>query len=84
MATIDDLPIKNFKDMTDDELRQLIMDTRSRRRHPDPEIKAQSVKKAVAKKKTGKAVALTNVTKLLNGLTKEQATVLLAKLKGAN
>lgn len=82
MATIDDLPIRNFQDMSDEELQQLILQTRSRRRNPDPEVKQASVKKAVTKAKKGKAVALTDVSKMLEGLSSEQAAELLKKLKG--
>lgn len=82
MATIDDLPIRDFKDMSDEELQQLILKTRSRRRNPDAEVKQASVKKAVSKKRKGKAVALTDVSKMLNGLSKDQAAELLKKLKG--
>lgn len=82
MATIDDLPIHNFQDMSDEELQQLILQTRSRRRNPDPEVKQASVKKAVTKAKKGKAVALTDVSKMLKGLSSEQAAELLKKLKG--
>lgn len=84
MATIKDLPIPDFSEMSDEELQALILQTRSRRRNPDNEIKAASVKKAVAKKKTGKAVALTDVSKLLNGLSSEQAASLLQKLRSNN
>ena len=82
MATIDDLPIPDFTKMSDDELQQPILQTRSRRRNPDPEIKKASVKKAVTKAKKGKAVALTDVSKMLKGLSSEQAAELLKKLKG--
>lgn len=82
MATIDDLPIRNFQDMSDEELQQLILQTRSRRRNPDPEVKQASVKKAVTKAEKGKAVALTDVSKMLKGLSSEQAAELLKKLKG--
>lgn len=82
MATIDDLPIRNFQDMSDEELQQLILQTRSRRRNPAPEVKQASVKKAVTKAKKGKAVALTDVSKMLKGLSSEQAAELLKKLKG--
>lgn len=82
MATIDDLPIRNFQDMSDEELQQLILQTRSRRRNPDPEVKQASVKKAVTKAKKGKAVALTDISKMLKGLSSEQAAELLQKLKG--
>lgn len=82
MATIDDLPIRNFQDMSDEELQQLILQTRSRRRNPDPEVKQASVKKATSKAKKGKAVALTDVSKMLKGLSSEQAAELLKKLKG--
>lgn len=82
MATIDDLPIPNFSELSDDELQELILQTRTRRRNPDPEVKAASVKKAIAKKKTGKAVALSDVSKMVTGLTKEQAAELLRKLGG--
>lgn len=82
MATIDDLPIRNFQDMSDEELQQLILQTRSRRRNPDPEVKQASVKKAVTKAKKGKAVALMDVSKMVKGLSSEQAAELLNKLKG--
>lgn len=82
MATINDLPIRNFQDMSDEELQQLILQTRSRRRNPDPEVKQASVKKAVTKAKKGKAVALMDVSKMLKGLSSEQAAELLKKLKG--
>ena len=82
MATIDDLPIRDFKKMSDEELQNLIRDTRARRRNPDPEVKAKSVKKAVAKAKTGKVIAHTDVSKMLNGLSKEQAAALLKTLRG--
>lgn len=82
MATIDDLPIRNFQDMSDEELQQLILQTRSRRRNPDPEVKQASVKKAVTKAKKGKAVALMDVSKMVKDLSSEQAAELLKKLKG--
>lgn len=82
MATIDDLPIRNFQDMSDEELQQLILQTRSRRRNPDPEVKQASVKKAVTKAKKGKAVALMDVSKMVKNLSSEQAAELLNKLKG--
>lgn len=82
MATIDDLPIRNFQDMSDEELQQLILQTRSRRRNPDPEVKKASVKKATSKAKKEKAIALIGVSKMLKGLSSEQAAELLKKLKG--
>lgn len=82
MATIDDLPIRNFQDMSDEELQQLILQTRSRRRNPDPKVKQASVKKAEAKAKKGKAVALMDISKMVKGLSSEQAAELLNKLKG--
>lgn len=82
MATIDDLPIRNFQDMSDEELQQLILQTRSRRRNPDPEVKKASVKKATSKAKKEKAIALIGVSEMLKGLSSEQATELLKKLKG--
>lgn len=82
MATIDDLPIPNFSELSDEELQNLILQTRGRRRNPDPEVKAASVKKAIAKKKTGKAVALTDVSKMVANLSKEQAQELLKQLRG--
>ena len=82
MATIDDLPIPDFTKMTDEELQQLILQARSRRRNPDPEIRQASVKKAVTKAKKGKAVALMDISKMLKGLSSEQAAELLKKLKG--
>lgn len=82
MATIDDLPIRNFQDMSDEELQQLILQTRSRRRNPDPEVKKASVKKATSKAKKGKAIALVGFSEMLKGLSSEQAAELLKKLKG--
>lgn len=82
MATIDDLPIRNFQDMSDEELQQLILQTRSRRRNPDPEVKKASVKKATSKAKKEKAIALIGVSEMLKGLSSEQAAELLKKLKG--
>lgn len=82
MATIDDLPIRNFQDMSDEELQQLILQTRSRRRNPDPEVKKASVKKATSKAKKEKAIALVGVSEMLKGLSSEQAAELLKKLKG--
>lgn len=82
MATIDDLPIRNFQDMSDEELQQLILQTRSRRRNPDPEVKKASVKKATSKAKKGKAIALVGISEMLKGLSSEQAAELLKKLKG--
>lgn len=84
MATLDDLPIKKFSEMTDDELLNLVKETRSRRRSPDPVVREQSKKKAIAKKARGKAIALQNVSGLLDGLTKEQAKELLDKLNSSN
>lgn len=82
MATIDDLPIRNFQDMSDEELQQLILQTRSRRRNPDPEVKKASVKKATSKAKKEKAIALIGVSEMVKGLSSEQAAELLKKLKG--
>lgn len=82
MATIDDLPIRNFQDMSDEELQQLILQTRSRRRNPDPEVKKASIKKATSKAKKAKAIALVGVSEMLKGLSSEQAAELLKKLKG--
>lgn len=82
MATISDLPIPDFTQMSDDELLELVKNTRARRRNPDPEVKEASVKKATTKAKKGKAVALQDVSKMLKGLTKEQAAELLAQLRG--
>lgn len=82
MATIDDLPIPDFTKMSDDELQQLILQTRSRRRNPDPEVKKASVKKATSKAKKEKAIALVGVSEMVKGLSSEQAAELLKKLKG--
>lgn len=81
MATIDDLPIDNFSSLSDDQLKELILQVRGRRRSPDPEIVAQSRKKATSKAKKGKPMALTNVDQLLAGLSKEEAAKLLAQLR---
>lgn len=86
MATIDDLPIPDFSKMSDEELLALVKDVRARRRNPPAEVKEATVKKAVAKKKQGKAVALKSAESLLKGvknLSKEQATEMLRMLGGA-
>lgn len=82
MATIEDLPIANFSEMSDEELLALVKDVRGRRRTPAPEIKEASMKKAIAKKKQGKAVALRSVESLVQGITKEQAAEMLSMLGG--
>lgn len=82
MATINDLPIPDFSNLSDDELQNLILQTRSRRRNPPKEVKEASIKKAVAKKKKGKAVALKNPLEMLKGLSPEQAAELLKTLNG--
>lgn len=82
MATINDLPIPDFSNLSDDELQDLILQTRSRRRNPPKEVKEASIKKAVAKKKKGKAVALKNPLEMLKGLSPEQAAQLLKTLNG--
>lgn len=83
MATIEDLPIKRFQDMSDEELLASILAARSRRRNPPKEIKEVTIKKAVAKKKQGKAAALKDPTSFLKGITPEDAQKLLAQLRSA-
>lgn len=83
MATIEDLPIKRFQDMSDEELLASILAARSRRRNPPKEIKEATIKKAVAKKKQGKAAALKDLTSFLKGVTPEDAQKLLAQLRSA-
>lgn len=86
MATIDDLPIKNFSEMSDEELLALVKDVRGRRRNPPAEVKEATMKKVMAKKKQGKAVALKSAEALLKGvknLSKEQAAEMLRMLGGA-
>lgn len=82
MATIADLPIADFSNLSDEELQDLILQTRSRRRNPPKEVKEASIKKAVAKKKKGKAVALKDPKDMLKGLSPEQAAALLKLLNG--
>lgn len=82
MATINDLPIKNFSDMSDEELLERIKELRSSRRSPDPVIKEKCRKKAISKQKRGKAIALQSVDKFLEGITPEQAKKILQDLKG--
>lgn len=87
MATIDDLPIKNFSEMSDEELLALVKDVRGRRRNPPAEVKEATMKKVMAKKKQGKAVALKSAEALLKGvknLSKEQAAEMLRMLGGAS
>lgn len=82
MATIDDLPIKDFSTMSDDELLDLIKGVRQRRRSPDPEVRKECVKKAVAKRKRGKAIALQDVSNMTNNISPEEAARLLKQLRG--
>lgn len=82
MATIDDISIDNFSDLSDEQLLELVKGVRSRRRTPDAEIKNASVKKAIAKKKTGKADALKDVSSLTKNISAEEAAKIL-KILGA-
>ena len=79
MATIKDLPNKDIAEMTDEELRAHILAMRGRRRNPDPELKAQSIKKAIQKKNN--TTALKSVPSMLKGMTPEQASQLLTALR---
>lgn len=83
MATIEDLPIKRFQEMSDEELLDAILASRSRRRTPPKEIKEATIKKAIARKKQGKAAALKDPTSFLKGITPEDAQKLLAQLRSA-
>ena len=82
MATIDDLPISEFSKMSDEELLELVKGVRQRRRSPDPVVREECKKKAVAKRKRGKAIALQDVTPMLDGISKEGAAALLKQLRG--
>lgn len=73
MATIEDLELFNFSELSDEELLQKIREVRSRRTNPDPEVKEKTVKKAIARQKKGRATALKDVSHLTDGLTQEQA-----------
>lgn len=81
MATISDLPIKDFSSLSDEELLSLIKDTRSRRRDTTSEAHREAKKKAMAKAKKGKAVALQSIDSLTKGLSKAQAASLLSQLQ---
>lgn len=78
MATIADLPNKNIEDMTTEELMEAVKAVRSRRRNPDPELKAKATKIAIQKK--NKTVALQSVDSMVKGMTPAQAAELLAAL----
>lgn len=84
MATIEDLPVRDFSKMTDEELLEAIKEIRSLRRSPDPAVKAACRKKAESKQRRGKAMALQKVDNILEGVTPEMAKALLAQLKGGN
>ncbi len=78
MADIYDLPNKDIAKMTEDELRAHILAIRSRRRAPDPEMKASAKKKAISKK--NKTVEIQSVSSMLKGITPEQAKEILEQL----
>lgn len=82
MATIDDLDLPDFDSLSDEELLDLIKDVRARRRTPAPEVREKARKKAVYKQKRGKAVALQNVSKMMEGISAADAAELLKKLGG--
>lgn len=81
MATIDDLNIPDFADMSQEELMELIKHTRQRRRTPPPEVREQTRKKAEAKQKRGKAIALQDVNKFTENLSPEQAMAILKEIQ---
>lgn len=81
MATIDDLLQQDFSTLSDTELLELIKHVRQRRRAPDTSTKEACKKKAVAKRKRGKAIALQNVEPLADGITQEMALKILGMLK---
>lgn len=83
MATIEDLPIPDFSKLSDEELQGLILKVRGRRREPDPVIKEKAQKIGQAKAKKGKPMALSSVSSLLNGLSKEDAAKLLETLRSS-
>jgi hypothetical protein len=73
MATIDDLPIPNFTDLSDSDAMELILAMRARRlagMQSEPRVRR------VAKSKTkGKSI-----DKLLSKLTPEQLTILMERM----
>lgn len=82
MATIDDLPITDFSSMSDEELLEMVKGVRTRRRNPAEEIKQASIKKAIARKKTGKATALKSPSQLVKGISAKEAEELLKIIGG--
>lgn len=80
MATISDLPIQNLHDLSDEELLSLIRGVRGRRRDTTSEAHQEAKKKAVAKQKKGKAVALQSVDSLLKGVSPALAKQLLSQI----
>lgn len=80
MATISDLPIKDLRSLSDEELLSLIRGVRGRRRDTSSEAHQEAKKKAQAKAKKGKAVALQSVDSLLKGVSPALAKQLLSQL----
>lgn len=80
MATIHDLGIADIAKMSDEELKNHILAIRSRRRNPDPEMKAHAKAKAIKKKNN--TAALKSTYELLKGVTPEQAAIILKQLQG--
>lgn len=83
MATIQDLPIKDLSSMTDEELLECIKDVRARRRDKTSEAHQETVKKAKAKQKKGKATALQSVSSLVSSMSPTQAAELLSALRNS-
>lgn len=82
MATIHDLDIPDLTKLSDDELINLIIETRKRRRNPSAEVKKKNEEFKEKRKKRGTNVTLKGLDVDLEGLSAEEASELLKNLRG--
>lgn len=84
MATIDDLEIPIFDDLTDEQLTSLIRGVRSRRTAPVKEVRQAATKKAISRKgqREKKPVSATAVASQFDSLPDEQKRQLMKQLMG--
>lgn len=82
MATIHDLDIPDLTKLSDEELINLIIETRKRRRNPSIEVKKKNEEFKEKRKKRGTNVTLQGLNVDLESLSAEEASELLKNLRG--
>lgn len=82
MATIHDLDIPDLTKLSDEELINLIIETRKRRRNPSAEVKKKNEEFKEKRKKRATNVTLKGLDVDLESLSAEEASELLKNLRG--